>query len=109
MEHLGRAQARSPLDNRYWRANADRFEALSGYLSEDAGVQLAAQVEVALLRALVRHTMPEAATDELDATLAAAAANISAAEVAEEERKTDHNVRALVHVLQRAAQSRFHR
>jgi len=102
MEHLGRAQALSPLDNRYWRANADRFEALSGYLSEDAGVQLAAQVEVALLRALVRHTTPEVATDELDATLAAAAANISAAEVAEEERKTDHNVRALVHVLQRA-------
>ena len=102
MAHPGQSQALSPLDNRYWRANAALFEALSTYLSEDAGVRYAAAVEVALLGALVRHTMPEADTEELAAALQEAAAQVSAAEVAEEERKTDHNVRALVHVLQRA-------
>ena len=102
MEQVGPEQALSPLDNRYWRANADHFKALSRFLSEDAAVHFAAQVEVALLGALVRHAMPSAATDELKASLAVAAAGISAAEVAEEERKTDHNVRAIVHVLQRA-------
>ena len=102
MEHLGRSQALSPLDNRYWRANSALFEALSTFLSEDAGVRYAAEVEMALLRALVRHTMPEAASEELDAALRKAAAGVSAEEVAEEERKTDHNIRALVQVLQRA-------
>lgn len=89
----------SPLDHRYWEANEAVFEALADRLSEEAQVRAQARVEVALLET---HLEARGRADpELFARLEAIAAAIDPAEVAAEEEKTRHNVRALVNVLKR--------
>ena len=89
----------SPLDHRYWLANKDVFDALSARLSEKAQVRYAALAEAALLET---HLELRGRSDPgLSKAIAEAAAGIDPAEVAAEEEKTRHNVRALVNVLQR--------
>lgn len=89
----------SPLDHRYWEANEAVFEALADRLSEEAQVRAQARVEVALLET---HLEARGRADAaLFARLEAIAAAIESDEVAAEEEKTRHNVRALVNVLKR--------
>ncbi len=89
----------SPLDHRYWNANREVFDALSARLSEKAQVRWQARVEGALLET---HLELRGRSDpELSRAIARAAEGIDPAEVAAEEEKTRHNIRALVNVLQR--------
>ena len=99
----------SPLDHRYYLENREQFDRLAGFLSEEAVVHSYARVEVALLRELVRM-LPDAVPpdsprrhsgDDLERALNAAADAIDPAEVHAEEQRTRHNLRAVVHVLQR--------
>jgi adenylosuccinate lyase len=89
----------SPLDHRYWEANPELFDALSGYLSDRASVRACVQAEIALLKAHL--TVRGLGTPERFLELDALAPSVDPEEVAKEEEKTRHNIRALVNVLQR--------
>ena len=86
----------SPLDHRYYLSNKEAFEALSAYLSEEAGIRYLLRVETALLKAHLAVCGKEAAAglDDLEE-------RVSPAEVYAEEEKTQHNIRALVNVMKR--------
>ena len=101
MEKPDRFRSISPLDHRYWLANRDLFEALADHLGEEASVRYAVRVEVALLIELLHRLPGHSCDDDLERNIRTAAARVTADAVAAEERATDHNVRALVNVLQR--------
>lgn len=88
----------SPLDHRYWTANRELFDALSERLSDRASVRACVRAEIALLKAhlTVRNLASEDRFRELDAL----SLSVDPEEVATEEEKTRHNIRALVNVLQ---------
>lgn len=89
-------QQLSPLDHRYHASNPELFRRMSSYLSEAAFLRCQLEVEVALVRALAaRGLCPASVADEV----AAAAAQVTAQEVARWEEITRHNVRALVNAL----------
>ena len=96
----------SPLDHRYYLENQETFDRLGNFLSEEAVVRYYAQVEVALLRQLI-HMLPGGVgpdrddIQDIDRTVQAAADAIDPSEVHAEEQLTRHNLRAVVHVLQR--------
>lgn len=89
----------SPLDHRYWRSNRDVFERLADVLSEHASVRYCARVEAELCVALLER---EGISDVAVFTAVREAADaIDPSEVADEEEKTQHNIRALVNVLKK--------
>jgi adenylosuccinate lyase len=92
----------SPLDHRYSVSNPALFNALSAILGEEASLRYCARVEVALLKALLPR-MPGLATaaEALAPLIDRAADELDPEEVYAEEKKTQHNVRALVNVLKR--------
>ena len=89
----------SPLDHRYYLANRELFERLRSYLSESASIEYCKRAELALLRCHIELHLE----NDLDLLQAVEAAHdaLTAAEVYEEEERTQHNVRALVHVIKR--------
>lgn len=89
----------SPLDHRYYLANRELFDQLTCYLSEEASIEYCIKVEIALLKSHVRLNLKD--RFDLMAVLDTVEAEISPAEVYEEEEKTQHNIRALVNVLKR--------
>jgi adenylosuccinate lyase len=91
-----RFDAISPLDSRYYGGDAELYGALHPYLSEEAVVRYRARAEAALARALAAEGLCERAEAE---TIARACAVVSAEEVAAEEERTRHDVRALVNVI----------
>lgn len=90
----------SPLDARYYGADAGFYEALRPYLSEAAGIDYQLKVERALLAELERSGI---APEGTSARLATALEEdpVTPAEVYEEEGRIHHNVRALVHCIRR--------
>jgi len=89
----------SPLDHRYLQSNRALFEGLSDYLSEEAAVRYCARVEAALVKT---HLALEGSLTETDeSAVDAAAEKVDPHEVYAEEARTQHNVRALVNVMQR--------
>jgi adenylosuccinate lyase len=91
----------SPLDHRYSLSNPGLFSALSTRLGEEAAVRSCARVEVALLKALLRQAPVPGLDSGVADALDRAAQEIDPEEVYEEEKKTQHNIRALVNVLKR--------
>jgi adenylosuccinate lyase len=91
----------SPLDHRYSLSNPELFARLSAVLGEEATVRYCAKVELALLKTLLRRMPSRTTGPDLDAQLDALVAKITPDEVYEEEKKTQHNVRALVNVMKR--------
>ncbi|TVQ23265.1 MAG: adenylosuccinate lyase [Spirochaetaceae bacterium] len=89
----------SPLDHRYYQANRDTFEALADDLSEEALVRYCTLVEAALLHTHARAQGIDdpAVADAIDRLPDV----VQPDEVAAEEEKTHHNVRALVRVIKR--------
>jgi len=82
----------SPTDSRY------SVKELNRYLSAEAFVKYKAMVEKALVETLAKRGIcPEKVAKEV----AAASDSITAQEVAEEESKVIHDIRALVNVIQR--------
>jgi len=99
MEQRGIYLNISPLDQRYWVANNELFNSLAEYLSESSAIRYMVKAELALLRVYIREYLDKradllAAVDEL-------ADLIHPEEVEAEERLTNHNVKALVNVIQR--------
>jgi adenylosuccinate lyase len=106
MESRGIFLNLSPLDHRYSLSNPGLFNALSTRLGEEASVRSCARVEVALLKALLRQAPAgegPARSLPLEPALVAqidkAAEEIDPQQVYAEEKKTQHNIRALVNVL----------
>jgi adenylosuccinate lyase len=90
----------SPLDHRYYDANAEAFSKLSDHLSEDGLVRYCVRVEAALLREHLERTgdaspSTVARVDELEE-------RVTADDVYAEEQITKHNIRALVRVIKRS-------
>lgn len=89
----------SPLDHRYYEANEEAFTALADCLSEEAAVRYCTRVEAALLR---RHLDQRGLRDaDVSAALDRLEELVTPEAVAEEERATHHNIRALVRVIKR--------
>ncbi|MDI3546640.1 MAG: adenylosuccinate lyase [Halanaerobiales bacterium] len=87
----------SPLDHRY-SLREDEFAQYSRYLSEKAKIKYQAAVEAALVKALAKTGI---CSNEIAQEVEAAAQEVTPEEVYEEEKKTRHDIRALVNVIQR--------
>ncbi len=88
--------AASPLDARYYLADAEFFERLRPFVSEGAQVQYLGRVEVALAEVLVEAGV---CRREHAAEIADACRRVTPEEVYEEERRIQHNIRALINCL----------
>ncbi len=88
----------NPFDSRYYGADEDFYALASPYLSEEAQIKYQIRVEVALLEAFVEIGLLSAKDapnlDKLEQ-------EIPPSEVYEEERITQHNVRALVNCIKK--------
>ena len=88
--------AASPLDARYYLAESDFFQRLHPYVSEAAQVKYLARVEAALAETLAAHGVCSSAVAK---EIAQAAAVVTPDEVYAEERRIQHNIRALVNCI----------
>jgi adenylosuccinate lyase len=88
--------AASPFDARYYFADPGFFARLHPYVSEHAQVRYLARVEGALAETLAEHGVCSAA---VAAEITRAAAAVTPEEVYEEERRIQHNIRALVNCI----------
>src|SRR5256712_6135474 len=86
----------SPLDSRFYGGDQGLYKALHPYLSASAATKYQARVEGALALALSDVGVCDKAIAN---AIASAADSITAQEVAEEETRTRHDVRALVNVI----------
>src|SRR5207253_8166258 len=88
--------AASPFDARYYFADPAFFARLHPYVAESAQIRCLARVEAALAETLAdAGVCPPTAAAEI----AAACALITPEEVYEEERRIQHNIRALVNCI----------
>ncbi|MDR2952880.1 MAG: adenylosuccinate lyase, partial [Treponema sp.] len=87
----------SPLDHRYSISEAQVYQSLIPWISEEASITACAKAEIALIAAHLGMR------GKLDPALRAAldSIRIDPGEVYAEEEKTRHNIRALVNVLKR--------
>ncbi len=88
----------SPLDHRYSLSEVEVFDSLSSYISEQAAVISCAKAEIALIKAHLKTR--DMLTEEIEKELDTVSWTIDPSKVYEEEKKTHHNIRALVNVLQ---------
>jgi len=88
----------SPLDFRYYGGNERAFKLLQPYLSEAARVRYEARTEAALAQAFVEAGLCK---PEYAAEIAKAAEAVTPAEVAAEEARIKHNIRALVNCMRK--------
>ena len=86
----------SPIDSRFYGGDANLYKSLHPYLSAAATIRYQARVEGALAQAMADAGICDRATAD---AIARAADRILPQEVAEEETKTRHDVRALVNVI----------
>jgi len=86
----------SPMDSRFYGGDAALYKSLHPYLSAAAQVRYQARVEGALAQAMADAGICDRAVAD---AIARAADRITPQEVAEEETKTRHDVRALVNVI----------
>jgi adenylosuccinate lyase len=95
----------SPLDHRYSMSESGCFEAVSRWLSEEAAVKGCLKAEAALVAA---HLYTRGALDaEARRLLNEAAESVTPEEVYAEEKKTRHNIRALVNVFKKKMPARY--
>src|SRR5438477_703773 len=88
----------SPLDTRYYGDDPSVFQAVHPYLSEAATIRYQMEVEQAIIATLEDSGVaPRGITQRVKK----AAAQVTPADVALEEHKTHHNIRALVNCLTR--------
>jgi adenylosuccinate lyase len=88
--------AASPLDARYYLPDPEFFQRLSPYVSEAAQIRYLAQVEGALARILARCGV---CPSEVAAEISRACDIVPPEEVYQEERRIQHNIRALVNCI----------
>jgi adenylosuccinate lyase len=88
--------AASPLDARYYLSEPEFFQRLHPYVSEAAQVKYLARVEATLADTLAEFG---ACSREAAAEIASACQAVTPEEVYEEERRIQHNIRALVNCI----------
>jgi adenylosuccinate lyase len=88
--------AASPFDARYYFADPEFFERLHPYVSEAAQVKYLAKVEAAVVDTLADCGL---CSRQVAAEVARACAEVGPEEVYEEERRIQHNIRALVNCI----------
>jgi len=86
----------SPMDSRFYGGDAALYKSLHPYLSAAAQIRYQARVEGALAQAMADAGICDRAVAD---AIARAADRITPQEVAEEETRTRHDVRALVNVI----------
>jgi adenylosuccinate lyase len=96
MTITSRFDAVSPLDSRFYGGDQALYRALHPFLSAAAAIKYQARVEGALALALSDVGI---ADRSLANAIASAADQVTAQEVADEETRTRHDVRALVNVI----------
>ena len=89
----------SCIDHRYSLSEAEVFNGLSKYISEEASIRSCAKCEAALVKSHLK--LRGKLTDEIAQSLDKVASKIDPAEVYAEEEKTKHNIRALVNVMKK--------
>lgn len=90
--------AASPLDSRYYLADREFFDQMRPYVSEAAQIKYLARVEAGLAATLAEiGVCPKEAASEI----ANACEEVTPEEVYEEERRIQHNIRALVNCIRR--------
>ena len=87
----------SPLDHRY-SLRTEEYEQYQKYLSEEAKIKYQIKVEVALAKILAEYGI---CSKQVAEEIEKKSSTIRAEEVYEEEKKTKHNIRALVNCIQR--------
>ena len=87
----------SCIDHRYSLSEAEVFNGLSKYISEEASIRSCAKCEAALVKSHLK--LRGKLTDEIAQSLDKVASKNDPAEVYAEEEKTKHNIRALVNVM----------
>lgn len=87
----------NPFDHRY-SYKKEVFKEIKSYLSESANIKYQLRVELALVKSLNKMGV---CPDQVVKEVSEVVDNISAAEAYEEERKTKHNIRALVNLIQK--------
>jgi adenylosuccinate lyase len=90
--------AASPFDARYYFADAEFYQRLHPYVSEGAQVRYLARVEAALAETLADYGV---CTRAAAAEIVQACQKVTPEEVYEEERRIEHNIRALVNCIRR--------
>lgn len=90
--------AASPFDARYYFADAAFYEKLHPFVSEKAQVRYLARVEAALAETLADFGV---CSREIAASISTACQEILPEDVYEEERRIQHNLRALVNCIRR--------
>ena len=95
---LSAFDAASPLDARYYFTDPDFFRALSPFVSEGAQVRFLAEVEAALVATLSEIGL---CSKEVAEDVRRACDAVTPAKVYEEERRIQHNIRALVNCIRR--------
>src|SRR5215475_13959577 len=94
--------AASPFDARYYFADAEFYRRLHPFVSEGAQIRYLARVEGALAETLADFGVcPREAAAEIGKACEA----INPEEVYEEERRIQHNIRALVNCIRRRVSS----
>lgn len=102
MHKSARFRNLSPLDHRYYFANQELFDTLADHLSEDAAIRQCVRVEAVLLEHLVDHLLPDdPRKDAYISRIKELPEEVSAEDVYAEEETTQHNIRAIVNVIQR--------
>jgi adenylosuccinate lyase len=90
--------AASPFDARYYFADAEFYQRLHPFVSEAAQVRYLARVEAALAETLADF---EGCPRTAAAEITRASLQVTPEEVYEEERRIQHNIRALVNCIRR--------
>jgi adenylosuccinate lyase len=90
--------AASPFDARYYFADRPFFDRLHPYVSEAAQVKYLARVEAAVVQTLADLGL---CSRQVAADVSRAAAEITPEEVYDEERRIQHNIRALVNCIRK--------
>ena len=101
-----RFDAISPMDYRFYGGDRELYAELHPFLSEDGNVRYRARAERALAEALRDEGV---CTDDDARAIADACADVTAEEVAKEEERTRHDVRALVNVIRAKTPQRSRR
>jgi len=86
----------NPFDHRY-SYKKEVFDEIKNYLSESANINYQLKVELALVKSLNKMGI---CSQQVVEEVRQAVKDIKAAEAYEEERKTKHNIRALVNLIQ---------
>ena len=95
---MSRFDTVSPLDSRYYTDNQEFFARLHPYVSEAANIRYLLKVEVALIKTLAKWGICDA---EVVSEVEEACKKIRPEEVYEEEKRVQHNIRALVNCIRK--------